>query len=187
MFSLLKNDSFHQNNTHSYRIAAPSSFRSSLCPETSSCVSRNPVLSTWLLLPSVFQQAQVLLETSTMASLVEVAFSTQGLCCLCFGWNVPRYWNGGGERQRQRDTGTIKGGESRNKKESMKERQMEAGCSTAIGNHVRGSAENTQVFILTQDLTGQFQWLAPFFWLKVRSWLNIKLGSREQRYGVQWE
>lgn len=53
----------------------------------------------------------MVLETSTMPSLVEVAFPTQGLCCLCFGWNVPLYWNGGGDGQRQRDTGTIKGGD----------------------------------------------------------------------------
>ncbi|KAK2915558.1 hypothetical protein Q8A73_006152 [Channa argus] len=54
-----------------------------------------------------------------MASLVEVAFPTQGLCRLCLGRNVPRNWNGGGKRQR-RDKGRIKGGE---RKESGKERE----------------------------------------------------------------
>lgn len=62
-----------------------------------------------VLLPSAFQPAEVLLETPTMLSLVEVAFSTQGLCRLCFGWNVPFYWNGGGEGQRERHAGRKKG------------------------------------------------------------------------------
>lgn len=75
-----------------------------------------------VLLPSAFQPAEVLLETSTMLSLVEVAFSTQGLCRLCFGWNVPFYWNGGGEGQREtrwQKEGVIKKG----RKQSAKERK----------------------------------------------------------------
>lgn len=139
-------------------------YPSSHYTETSSCINHNLVLPTWLLLPSVFQQAEVLLETSTILSLVEVAFPTQGLCRFCFGWNVPLYWNGGGEGQRQRDTGRKKGMIGRGRKESVKERkdrgwkerQMEAGCRAGIGNHVQGSAKNMQVFSLTQESSGRF-------------------------------
>lgn len=52
-----------------------------------------------------FQPAEVLMETSTMLALVEVAFPTQGLYCPCFGWNVPLYQNGGGAGGGQRDAG----------------------------------------------------------------------------------
>lgn len=89
-----------------------------------------------------------------MASLVEVAFLTQGRCRLCFGWNVPLYWNGGGRGQRRRLNESDEEGKERIcdiEERLILEREKE---------RERDSAN--RVFILAREVTGPLQRLPPF-------------------------
>lgn len=155
----------------------PASFPPGLFTNTSSRISHNAALPTWLLLASVFSAGwsangnfnnarscwSGLSNTRPLLPLLRLECSP-----------LPEWWGSG-----MRTDGVTGRGWKESAKGRGRKRRMEAGGRVRIGNREQGSAKKMQVFILSWVYSGGFYWLVPVFWIKESPWLNTKQESKE--------